>query len=180
MTKALSLFILATLLSCSRSAQEDSATPPIVEDRHGVYRLVVGPTSCHSRDGVNPMVWMPSEDPRAGEPVRAMFTTKALRPFPDDPVWIFASFGALESPIDFGQFGMPGCWSLVNLDVVMLSLPGESEGILTRPAGSGEVMFQWNAPPDAEGAVLCMQGLVANPGEPLATPAVHIILGSAR
>lgn len=148
----------------------------------GAVRLLTGPTSCRPAGGVLPYPVLPRQIPRVGQEVAITWTTRActIPPPPPDPCWIVASFRP-AAPVDFGPFGSPGCWLLVQPDQ-LVAVPA------TRPAGGmlwrdgGTVFFRWTPAPRDAGTSLLLQMIVLAPGETrsgwMVSPAVEVIVGS--
>lgn len=148
----------------------------------GVVRALHQPTSCLPRGGINPYVWPMREQPRVGWPVTVLFTSLALRPYPNQPMWIIWSLRPPGSdlPLAMEAFGMPGCMLAVNPDNVTEVAAGD-EGIFSR-GDEGAVLFNWTPPAWAAGTRLWAQLLVYAPGETphgyLLSHGIEILIGS--
>ena len=148
----------------------------------GVVRVIEAKTACQSVTGINPMVWLPKYEPKVGQPLRILWTTRAMAPFPADMAWMIVSHrNNAPAPVDFTPYGMPGCWLMVDLDI-SIALSTGTTGIFNRPAGSGRINMEWVPPTHLAGQTVRMQMLVVAPGENranlLSSPAIEIIFGT--
>lgn len=147
----------------------------------GLVRMLHGPTACAPKGGVNPYVVLPDRMPRVGERLELRFVTRHGGNAPSTNCWLISSFRPMPAPIDWTQFGLRGCWQLVNAEGVLLvptaATPG---GVVWRDRG--DVWFGWTPPVGATGTRLWLQLLVASPADKggfLLSPAVEITVGSA-
>ena len=71
----------------------------------------------------------------------------------------------MQEPIDFTPYGMPGCWALVNPDMVVSVPASGSTGMVMRERGDGRILFRWTPDAGMQGQSMFLQLLVARPGQ---------------
>lgn len=146
----------------------------VVAPNEGRIWATYGLTACHPAGGVNPYIWIPRDPthPHVGDEVQLLFTTRALRPFPVEDMYLVWSNKLLDQSIDFTPFGMPGCQMLIDPQLIV-RIPADQDmsGMVTHSAWTGEALLRWTAPPWSAGMRLYVQMLTLSPGE---TPAGYI------
>jgi hypothetical protein len=155
---------------------------------HGYARLLHGRTACRPLDGrPNPYIVLPHAVPAVGRPFSVLFVSSAcpLPAEPDVPLWILTSYREPAAPIDFGRFGMPGCWLLINMDqvtAVPVGFEAPAGALLHRERGAGRVTLNWTPAPGMAGLTVWFQLLAAAPGASpsgfLASPGLELHVGS--
>lgn len=158
------------------------AAAGLAREQRGRWHLLHGKTACRTASGVNAYILFDQHDrPRVGSPVRVRFVSRAMRPFPSEPMWVIWSLrpAAQEIPLSMTPFGMSGCQLLVNPDNVTQVVEGD-QGLFTRGI-DGDVLFEWTPPIFSVGATIFAQLLVFAPGETtsgyMLSPAIAIEVG---
>lgn len=176
--------VLSPMLKARETTIESVLTPTIANAVASVATLIApnegriwaiyGKSVCHPIGGVNPYIWIPGDPthPHVGDEVKLLFTTRALRPFPVEDMYLVWSNKLLDDSIDFTPFGMPGCQMLIDPQLIV-RIPADQDmsGMVTHGAGTGEALLRWTAPPWSAGMRLYVQMLTLSPGE---TPAGYI------
>jgi hypothetical protein len=155
-------------------SQAIASIATLVAPNVGRIWAIYGKSVCHPVGGVNPYIWIPNDPthPIVGDEVKLLFTTRALRPFPVEDMYLVWSNKLLDDSIDFTPFGMPGCQMLIDPQLIV-RIPADQDmsGMVTHAAGTGEALLKWTAPPWSAGMRLYVQMLTLSPGE---TPAGYI------
>lgn len=145
-------------------------------------RELHGPTACRTTDGVNPYVVPGLPGPVVGQPWECRFSTTACAPYPASDAWLIVSTRPMPSPIDFTPYGMPGCWALVNPDMVVSVPASGSTGMVMRERGDGRILFRWTPAQGMQGQSMFFQLLVARPGQTpsgwVASHGIEVLVGS--
>lgn len=150
----------------------------------GMARKIHGKTACRTVRGELPLITPRRVAPRVGQEWECLFTTTAIAPYPDLPMWVIVSTRPMADPIDFTPFGMPGAWLLVNPDMIVAVPDGEEPSMLTRTPGTGRAMLRWTPDPGMEGQRVFLQLLVSWPGQTpsgfVSSHGMEILVGSAE
>lgn len=148
----------------------------------GVMRLIPTPKSCWSRDGVLPYVYPAWTEPRAGEPIAIDWTTRACRPYPNEPAALLISFDP-RPPVSLDPFGHRDCYLSVGIggprDHIVAPGPGS---ILSQPE-PGRISLRWTPGPEWVGVVIRTQLVVltgAGNNGWLCSPGLELQIGTAR
>lgn len=150
--------------------------------RVGRFR-VIHRSACATGGRGNPLV-LPdrSMQPAAGDPLRVLWTTTPIGPFPSSPAYLLVSFGDVQ-PIELpSSAGFLGCTLHVdprksNLFALM-PRPGS---VLTQDGG--RVELNWTPPASFAGLEINMQLLAHAPdadGGWLFSPGLELWIGSGR
>lgn len=146
----------------------------------GLIRRVRTPTSCVSRDGVNPYVWFSGGEPRAGGLIEVDWVSRACEPFEDEPMALLVSFDKVP-PVDLSAFGHRECWLTVGIggprDYIVTPGPGSILSV-NKP---GRMSLRWSPGPEWIGVTVYAQAVVATPyghNGWLCSPGLEITVGS--
>lgn len=167
--------VLAPLL-IDRAMSAMVAGPEIA----GVMRFIDQPTPCNMDGGVSTYVWPEWKEPRAGEPLRIQWVTRAARPLPDELVSLLISTRKRTAPLDCSPWGHFGCWLVVEPDIIIA--PTE-QGLLSRAPGDGRIQLAWTPEPAWAGTTFYVQMVVATneTRSGLAvSPGLEVLIGSQR
>lgn len=146
----------------------------------GVMRMIPTPTQCRMQGGVLPYVYPDWVEPRAGQPLRIQWVTRALDPEPDEPAVLMVSDRPrADGPLSTEPWGHYGCWLAVNPDVVLS--PADT-GMLVRRDGAGTITLNWT--PDAwlTGKTFYVQlliGTLDTESRLAVSPGFEVTIGSA-
>lgn len=157
----------------------------VVAPNEGKIWATYGLTACHPAGGVNPYIFIPMvpTHPHVGDVVELLFTTRALRPFPSEDMYLVWSNTLLAEGIDFTPYGMPGCRLLIDpQQIVRIPAEQSMSGMVTHVAGSGEALLRWTAPSWSAGMRLYVQLVTLSPGETpsgyICSHCVEVLIGS--
>lgn len=137
------------------------------------------PSTCRSRgtggrdDGV-PVAWT-GREPRSGRPTVILWTSRAVPPYPDEPMVLALQVGPPIAPVSLAPWGHLGCWLVVPLEHLLAP-----DGALLRQVAPGVHELRWTPDDSWVGVRLAVQALYATPSGPngwLASAGVEVIVG---
>lgn len=182
--------ILPSPLAEARSSTvEDALEPPLstravalLDTRPvgaGRVRELFGKTACGGHKGVNPYI-VAQPRPTVGSEWRCLFTTSACpNPPPEDwPSWLIVSYRPPQEdlPIDFSNYGMKGCWLLINPDEVV-PIPAKPSADSFFERDGGRIWLRWQLPDSTAGLRVWFQFVTLSPSGLLSSHAIEVFIG---
>lgn len=125
-------------------------------------QLIYAPTACRPIKGANPMIWLPPQAPRVGEPVHLSVLTTQLEPRPDLLVVVAIGPDLLRPSFDLTASGAPGCHLLVSWTSIAVLFPTQQSVGMWEHVGPGRWDLNWTPAPMNANQVFYVQAAVSS------------------